>query len=159
MARNYAALPHEYFGEMAELTDEEFGRLCRALLRYSMGEQVPEPVGNERFYLHRIMAQEDRYQASYDELTQKRSEAGKKAAAARWGCDRIPTDASDNNTNTKTNTETETKPKQNYTTSSRRAGGKEQAAKAAMEERMRKDMEWLERFALEQERERTEAAV
>lgn len=144
MARNYAALPHEYLAEMAELTDEEFGRICRALLRYSKDGESVQPVGNERFYLRRVMAQEDRFQASYDELTQKRSEAGMKGAMARWNGKAILPDGKTGNT------ETETKPKQNYTTSSRRAGGKEQAAKAAMEERLRKDMEWLERFSQEQ---------
>ena len=40
-ARNYAALPHEYLEEMDILSDAEFGRLCRALLKYSMtGEEV-----------------------------------------------------------------------------------------------------------------------
>lgn len=145
MARNYAALPHEYLGEMVELTDEEFGRICRALLRYSANGEVTQAVGNERFYLRRVMAQEDRFQASYDELAQKRSEAGKKAAAARWGSDRIRSDALDDNT------KTETKTKLNYTTPSRRTGGKGRAAEAAMEERLRKDMEWLERFSQEQQ--------
>jgi len=32
MARDYAAMPHEYLEEMAELDDAEFGRLTRALL-------------------------------------------------------------------------------------------------------------------------------
>ena len=36
MARNYAALKHDYLLEMEELTDAEFGRLCRELLRYSI---------------------------------------------------------------------------------------------------------------------------
>ena len=33
MPRNYAALPYDYLEEMALLSDEEFGRVCRALLR------------------------------------------------------------------------------------------------------------------------------
>ena len=35
MARDYTAVPWEYLDEMEELTDEEFGRLIRALLLYS----------------------------------------------------------------------------------------------------------------------------
>ena len=87
MARNYAALPHEYLEEMSELDDAEFGRLARALLRYSMnGEQITSS-GNERFYAKRVMAQEDRFQNSYADngKNQKKSEAGLKGAQARWG--------------------------------------------------------------------------
>lgn len=85
MARTYAALLHEYLEEMEELTDEEFGRLCRGLLRYSAAGEVMEGSGNERFYVRHVMAQEDRHQASYDELSSKRSKAGKMGAAKRWG--------------------------------------------------------------------------
>lgn len=84
MARNYAALPHEYLLEMSELTDEEFGRLVRGLLRFSMTGEVPELPGNERFFLYRIMTREQGLQESYEELAQARSAAGKKGAAVRW---------------------------------------------------------------------------
>ena len=116
MARNYEALPHEYLEEMGPLTDEEFGRLVRGLLRYSMTGEVLEPVGNERFYVRRIMAQEDRYQASYDELIVKRSEAGKRGAAIRWAQEEDPENgkaifAIGKHGNTETDTETKPKPK------------------------------------------------
>ena len=88
MARTYVALLHEYLEEMDELTDEEFGRLCRALLRYSAYGEVAAPVGNERFYMKHAMAQEDRHQASYDQMVRKWSDAGKKAAQARWDRER-----------------------------------------------------------------------
>lgn len=65
MARNYAALPYDYLEEMDALNDAEFGRLTRALLVYSMtGEQIAL-CGNERFFVKRMMAQEDRFKASY----------------------------------------------------------------------------------------------
>lgn len=84
MARNYAALPYEYLEEMDALNDAEFGRLTRALLVYSMtGEQIAL-CGNERFFVKRMMAQEDRFKASYDDIATTRSEAGKAGAAARW---------------------------------------------------------------------------
>ncbi len=51
MGRTYVALLHEYLEEMEELTDEEFGRLCRGLLRYSATGEVFEPSGNERFFV------------------------------------------------------------------------------------------------------------
>ena len=84
MARNYAALPYDYLEEMEALNDAEFGRLTRALLAYSMtGEQIAL-CGNERFYAKRVMSQEDRFKASYEEASVVRSEAGKAGAAARW---------------------------------------------------------------------------
>ena len=84
MARNYAALPYDYLEEMDALNDAEFGRLTRALLVYSMtGEQIAL-CGNERFFVKRMMAQEDRFKASYDDIATTRSEAGKAGAAARW---------------------------------------------------------------------------
>lgn len=111
MARNYAALPHDYLAEMAQLDDAEFGRLCRALLRYSAGGESGELPGNERFLLPRVIQQEDRFQRSYDELTRVRSAAGKKGMAARWGAREIAEDNKNNYTETETNTETKTETK------------------------------------------------
>ena len=85
MARNYAALPHEYLEEMSALSDEEFGRLIRALLQYSATGQIPELTGAERILLPRVKMQEDRYRANYAELSEARSEAGKKGAQAKSG--------------------------------------------------------------------------
>ena len=117
MARNYAALPYDYLEEMEALNDAEFGRLTRALLAYSMtGEQIAL-CGNERFYAKRVMAQEDRFKASYDGISATRSEAGKAGAVARWqnskrifanGKNSKAMSANGNNGNTETNTETNT---------------------------------------------------
>lgn len=112
MARNYAALPHEYLEEMEALNDAEFGRLTRALLVYSMtGEQIAL-CGNERFYAKRVMAQEDRFKANYKELSKARSEAGKAGANAKWQGESaiandgkaMANDSKNGNTKTKTNT-------------------------------------------------------
>lgn len=84
MARNYAALPHEYLEEMDTLSDAEFGRLCRALLRYSMDGREGQLQGAEKVVWKRVKMQEDRFQESYKELTNSRREAGKKGAAKRW---------------------------------------------------------------------------
>ena len=116
MGRNYAPVFHEYLEEMEQLTDEEFGRLVRALLRYSAYGEAPEGLGNERFYLRRVMAQEDRCQASYQQLSQKRSEAGKRGAQARWQNPSDPPeihgkDGKDGNIKTNTNTKTKAKTK------------------------------------------------
>lgn len=109
MARNYAALPYDYLEEMEALNDAEFGRLTRALLAYSMtGEQIAL-CGNERFYAKRVMAQEDRFKASYDGISATRSEAGKAGAVARWqNSKRIFANDKNGNTETKTDTETNT---------------------------------------------------
>lgn len=125
--RTYAALPYEYLEEMAELSDAEFGRLCRALIQYSASGIKPELTGPERYCANRVYMQEDRYQVSYDEVSGTRRRAGAAGAAARWEKNREPDDskawqsiANDSNglasdskngytkTNTKTNTETNT---------------------------------------------------
>lgn len=117
MARNYAALPYDYLEEMEALNDAEFGRLTRALLAYSMtGEQIAL-CGNERFFAKRVMSQEDRFKASYEEVSVVRSEAGKAGAAARWqngkrifanGKNSKAISANGKNGYTETNTETNT---------------------------------------------------
>lgn len=110
MARNYAALPHEYLEEMEALNDAEFGRLTRALLTYSMTGEPIALCGNERFYAKRVMTQEDRFKASYDEQSARKREAGKAGAASRWnGKNGSAISANGKNGNTETETETETK--------------------------------------------------
>ena len=119
MARNYAALPHEYLEEMAELDDAEFGRLMRALLTYSMTKERIVLRGNERFYANRVMAQEERFQSNYNDIAETRSAAGKAGAAARWqngkrifangeNSEATPANGKNGYTETKTKTETET---------------------------------------------------
>lgn len=134
MARNYAALPYEYLEEMELLSDEEFGRLCRALLTYSSTGETTELEGAERYQWKRVQMQEDRFQESYNETAKTLSEAGKKGAAKRWGAQSNDNPATDSdsqaiapngraigaintplapnsensNTETETNTETDT---------------------------------------------------
>lgn len=84
MARNYAALPHEYLEEMDILSDAEFGRLCRALLQYSMDGKEGQLEGAEKVLWKRVKRQEDRFKESYEEQTNSRRTAGKKGAEKRW---------------------------------------------------------------------------
>lgn len=77
MARNYAALYHEYLDEMADLTDAEFGRLARALLVYSRTGEFPALNGNERLFKRRVIMQEDRAQESYVQVVEKNRANGK----------------------------------------------------------------------------------
>lgn len=66
MARNYAALPHEYLEEMDILSDAEFGRLCRALLQYSMDGKEGQLEGAEKVLWKRVKRQEDLFQKTSD---------------------------------------------------------------------------------------------
>ena len=109
MARNYAALLHEYLEEMEDLSDAEFGRLCRSLLEYSMTGTSPALSGNERFYFKRVKMQEDRFQASYDDLTEKRREAGRKGAEAKLSKAKHSQAKHSKTSNTETKTKTKTK--------------------------------------------------
>lgn len=110
MARNYAALPHEYLEEMDILSDAEFGRLCRALLKYSMTGEEVQLEGAEKVLLKRVYMQERRFQESYSDLTESRREAGKKGAAKRWHNMAIDIKAmASDSKNAYTETETKTK--------------------------------------------------
>ncbi len=84
MARNYAALLHEYLEEMDILSDAEFGRLCRALLAYSMDGREGQLEGAEKVLWKRVKKQEDRFKKNYEEQIQSRRTAGKKGATKRW---------------------------------------------------------------------------
>lgn len=91
MARNYAALYHEYLDEMADLSDAEFGRLARALLVYSSTGEFPALSGNERWFVRRIMAQEDRTQEGYETLA-----ARSRSNGANGGRPKKPRETKDN---------------------------------------------------------------
>ena len=135
--RTYAAVPHEYFEEMADLTDEEFGRLIRALLRYSMTGEQSDLAGNERYFFKRVINQEERHQKHYEELSAIRSEAGRRGAAARWGGDgKMAKDSKSGYNENKNNNKTKT--------NSRSSGDEKR-----FEERLHKDVLELERFMKE----------
>lgn len=93
MANNYTAVPHAYLDECADLSDEEFGRLMRALLRYSRDGEAMELSGNERFFARRMMNQEDVNAAHYEEAAMRRSLKARNAALARWMSDEDAPDA------------------------------------------------------------------
>lgn len=66
------------------LSDEEVGRLVRALLEYQRTGQYPVLPGNERFLFHTCKAQIDRDNEKYRETVSSRASAGKKGAESRW---------------------------------------------------------------------------
>lgn len=156
MARNYAALPHEYWEEMADLTDEEWGRLTRALLHYSMTGEECALSGNERFFWRRVVNREHRFQVSFQEMDQRRSESARKAAMARWhgedtdSCGGMPTHAhhaeSNSETDSQTKAQTKTKPYSKSKASRATARKEAQAAGAAEGEQLFRDVLKLEEF-------------
>jgi len=99
MGKNYTAIPHVYLEECAELSDEEFGRLMRALLRFSIDGTPMDLPGNERFLARRMMNQERIHAEKYAQTVRRRSELGRAAAEARWHgtspCGGIPAHTSD----------------------------------------------------------------
>jgi len=68
----------------AMLTDEECGRLVRAMLVYQHTGQPPALEGNERFLFPTCKAQLDRDNTAYRTTCASRSDAGKKGASNRW---------------------------------------------------------------------------
>lgn len=85
MGRNYLCVPFEYFlHDAADLTDAEFGRLVRGMYRYFTTGEAITPEGNERFFVKGAMADQDNFRRKYEEVSQKRREAGKKGANNRW---------------------------------------------------------------------------
>ncbi len=83
MARNYAAVPHQYLEEMELLSDAEFGRLIRALLLYSRTGEVMELDGNERWSFPRVRMQEDKFRESYNDSVEQKRKAGRESAKRR----------------------------------------------------------------------------
>ena len=107
--REYAPLPIDYLRILSPLSDEDFGRLCRALLKYaSTGEKI-DLDGDARFYCELVMIKDDHYSGSYaseQAKAEKRSAHARKAADARYvakntaqACSSMPEHARADNTN------------------------------------------------------------
>ena len=63
----YACLYNDYAESLAAFSDEEFGRLTRAMIRYNATGEVPEFTGNERFIWPMLQSQMDRDRKAYTE--------------------------------------------------------------------------------------------
>ena len=70
--REYVPLPLEYLEEMAPLSDEDFGRLTRALLLHARDGVPVELDGDCRFYCARVMNKDKHYAARAAEEEEKR---------------------------------------------------------------------------------------
>ena len=87
MPREYVPVPIEYLSEMEPLTDENFGRLIRALLRYGSDGTPIDLDGDCRFYAVRVMNKDDHYAAraeEEEEKANKRSRHASRAASGRY---------------------------------------------------------------------------
>lgn len=141
MARDYAAVPHEYLEEMQILSDVEFGRLMRALLNYSRTGEPMALHGNEKFYVQRVMAEEDRHRRSYEETAANRAKAAMAGARARW--QRMPEDAEGCQTqDTDTNTDSDSEPKRKSSFSYEKRAPRGRAAKKREED----PNAWMDEF-------------
>ena len=113
MPREYVPIPIEYLAEMEPLSDENFGRLIRALLRYGSDGTPIELDGDCRFYAVRVMNKDDHYAARAEEEEEKanmRSRHASRAAGGRYNraesaraCSGMLEHAQAGNTNTKPN--------------------------------------------------------
>ena len=82
MARKYIKVFFDWDEATSELTPEEKGRLIDALIAYAQGK--PYSVeGNERFVFPGLRLQIDRDAAAYEEISEKRKQAGAKGGKQR----------------------------------------------------------------------------
>ncbi len=82
-SRFYAPIPFEYYEEMKLLSNEEFGKLIRALLWFCMTGEEPCVDGVLVHYIPRVLNRQRRFQSEWKSLSDKRSEAGKKGIQSR----------------------------------------------------------------------------
>lgn len=83
MAMNYTPVPHEFLDELDCLSDEEYGRLIRAMQGYFMDGQAPELPGQERLFWKRCRNTMDRYAESYTARYAANGDNGKKGGRPR----------------------------------------------------------------------------
>lgn len=78
MAREYFCAYHSYLRSMRKLSDAECGRLFRALLQYSAGEQLINLQGREEAVFDFMTDQIDRDNEKYEAKCARNRENGKK---------------------------------------------------------------------------------
>lgn len=110
MAIEYFPCYHSYLARLAKLSDQEVGRLFRALLIYSATGEAPELTGRESVAFDFIQYDIDKAHENSNERSRKNTENVNK----RWNTndtnvyDRIPSNTNDTITNTNTRTITKT---------------------------------------------------
>lgn len=83
MAREYTPIPFEFLEELDGLSDEEYGRLIRAMQVYSISGEEPELEGVERLFWKRCRNTIDRYNESYEKRNTSNVENGRKGGRPR----------------------------------------------------------------------------
>ncbi|MBQ5813649.1 MAG: hypothetical protein IIW34_05810, partial [Clostridia bacterium] len=80
MAMSYMQIYLSYRDVIAELTDEEAGRLIKALLAHAEGEAPSSPLGGERLVFKMMAGQYDRDRKRYED----RCEQNRRNIEKRW---------------------------------------------------------------------------
>lgn len=107
MAREFICLYFSWLETGATLTDEEFGRMCRAGLQYGLDGTEPDLPGNDKILFPVIKWQVDRDVSKFDEICQKRREAGSRGGKSKSKqSEANQANASNTKKKTKTNTKT-----------------------------------------------------
>lgn len=83
MAREFICLYFSWLETGATLTDEEFGRMCRAGLKYGLDGTEPDLPGNDKILFPVMKWQVDRDVSKFDEICQKRREAGSRGGKSK----------------------------------------------------------------------------
>ena len=123
MGLEYFCCFHSYLPKIARLSDEESGKLWRALMRYSATGEQPELSPSAMMAFDFISADIDSSKASYNEKCRRNAENGGKRTLAN-ACERYQDEANASErhqtpgktktkTKSKTETKTETKTKSN----------------------------------------------
>lgn len=107
MAREFICLYFSWLETGATLTDEEFGRMCRAGLQYGLDGTEPDLPGNDKILFPVMKWQVDRDVSKFDEICQKRREAGSRGGKSKSKQNEAnQANASNTKKKTKTNTKT-----------------------------------------------------
>lgn len=107
MAREFICLYFSWLETGATLTDEEFGRMCRAGLQYGLDRTEPDLPGNDKILFPVMKWQVDRDVSKFDEICQKRREAGSRGGKSKSKqSEANQANASNTKKKTKTNTKT-----------------------------------------------------
>lgn len=81
MAMCYVQMYFSYLEPLADLTDEEVGRVVRAILKYGADKTIPDLSPSERMAFTFMKTNFDREAAAYDAKVEKKRENGKKGGA------------------------------------------------------------------------------
>ena len=85
MDKNSFLIYLDYQEQFDLLTDEQAGKLIKAIIKYEKTGKTSELDGVTKMAFSFIKTQLDRDREKWKEEKQKRSEAGKRGMAKRWG--------------------------------------------------------------------------